>query len=37
MPAPSESKTLQARSLTYAEAIGGTLVSRAEAEQRRGC
>ena len=31
---PSEHKTVQARILTYAEAIGWTLVPREEAEQR---
>ncbi|MBU2738872.1 hypothetical protein [Acidithiobacillus concretivorus] len=31
-----EHKTVQARILGYAEAIGWTLVSREEAEQRRG-
>ena len=36
MPTPTEHKTVQARILTYAEAIGWTIVSRAEAEQRRG-
>ncbi len=36
MPAPSEHKTVQARILAYAEAIGWTFVSREEAEQRRG-
>ena len=36
MPTPSEHKTVQARILTYAEAIGWTFVSREEAEQRRG-
>jgi type I restriction enzyme R subunit len=36
MPTPSEHKTVQARILAYAEAIGWTLVSREEAEQRRG-
>ena len=36
MPTPSEYKTVQARILAYAEAIGWTLVSREEAEQRRG-
>ncbi|OZA31002.1 MAG: restriction endonuclease subunit R [Hydrogenophilales bacterium 17-61-9] len=33
---PGEHKTVQARILGYAEAIGWTLVSREEAEQRRG-
>lgn len=33
---PSEHKTVQARILAYAEATGWTLVSREEAEQRRG-
>ena len=36
MPTPSEHKTVQARILKYAEAIGWTFVSREEAEQRRG-
>ncbi|MBP6421945.1 MAG: hypothetical protein KA271_03535 [Propionivibrio sp.] len=36
MPTPGELKTVQARILGYAEAIGWTLVSREEAEQRRG-
>jgi len=36
MPAPGEHKTVQARILGYAEAIGWTFVSREEAEQRRG-
>ena len=36
MPTPSEHKTVQARILTYAAAIGWTVVSRDEAEQRRG-
>jgi type I restriction enzyme, R subunit len=36
MPRPSEHKTVQARILAYAEAIGWTPVSREEAEQRRG-
>ncbi|MEW6679172.1 MAG: HsdR family type I site-specific deoxyribonuclease [Pseudomonadota bacterium] len=36
MPTPSEHKTVQARILGYAEAIGWTVVSREEAEQRRG-
>ena len=36
MPTPSEPKTVQARILAYAEAIGWTLVSREEAEERRG-
>ena len=36
MPTPSEHKTVQARILAYAEAIGWTFVSREEAEQRRG-
>lgn len=34
--APGEHKTVQARILGYAEVIGWTLVSREEAEQRRG-
>ena len=36
MPIPGEHKTVQARILAYAEAIGWTVVSREEAEQRRG-
>ena len=36
MPTPGEHKTVQARILEYAEAIGWTIVSREEAEQRRG-
>ena len=36
MPKPGEHKTVQARILGYAEAIGWTFVSREEAEQRRG-
>ncbi len=36
MPTPSEHKTVQARILAYAEAIGWTVVSRKEAEKRRG-
>ncbi|MHB1076201.1 type I restriction endonuclease subunit R [Thiobacillus sp.] len=36
MPKPGEHKTVQARILDYAEAIGWTIVSREEAEQRRG-
>nr|WP_235826635.1 HsdR family type I site-specific deoxyribonuclease [Acidithiobacillus ferridurans] len=36
MPTPSEHKTVQARILVYAEAVGWTFVSREEAEQRRG-
>ena len=36
MPTPSEHKTVQARILEYAEAIGWTIVPREEAEQRRG-
>ena len=36
MPTPSEHKTVQARILEYAEAIGWTIVSREEAERRRG-
>ncbi|QLH51885.1 MAG: hypothetical protein HWD57_20380 [Candidatus Accumulibacter cognatus] len=35
MPTPCEHKTVQARILGYAEAIGWTLVPREEAEQRR--
>lgn len=33
---PGEHKTVQARILAYAESAGWTLVSRKEAEQRRG-
>ncbi len=36
MPTPTEQKTVQARILAYAEAIGWTIVSREAAEQRRG-
>jgi type I restriction enzyme R subunit len=36
VPSPSEHKTVQARILAYAEAIGWTVVSREEAERRRG-
>ena len=36
MPTPAEHKTVQARILAYAEAVGWTIVSREEAEQRRG-
>ena len=36
MPKPGEHKTVQARILAYAEAIGWKFVSREEAEQRRG-
>ena len=36
MPSPNEHKTVQARILAYAEAIGWSIVSREEAEQRRG-
>lgn len=36
MPTPGEHKTVQARILGYAEAIGWTFVSREEAERRRG-
>ena len=36
MSTPGEHKTVQARILDYAEAIGWTIVSREEAEQRRG-
>jgi type I restriction enzyme R subunit len=35
MPTPGEPKTVQARILAYAEAIGWTIVSRKEAEERR--
>ena len=36
MPTPREHKTVQARILAYAEAIGWRIVSREEAERRRG-
>jgi type I restriction enzyme R subunit len=36
MPTPVENKTVHARILAYAEAIGWTVVSREEAERRRG-
>ena len=36
MPTPSEHKTVQARILEYAGSIGWTVVSREEAERRRG-
>ncbi len=36
MSTPGEHKTVQARILAYAEAIGWTVVSREEAERRRG-
>ncbi len=36
MPTPGEHKTVQARILDYAEAIGWTFVPREEAEKRRG-
>ena len=36
MPKPGEHKTVQARILEYAEAIGWTIVSREEAGRRRG-
>lgn len=36
MPTPGEHKTFQARILEYAEAVGWTIVSREEAERRRG-
>jgi type I restriction enzyme R subunit len=36
MPTPGEHKTVQARILGYAEAIGWTIVPREEAERRRG-
>ena len=35
MPTPFEHKTVQARILKYAEAIGWTVVPREEAEERR--
>ena len=36
MPTPGEHKTVQARILAYAEAIGWTFVSHEKAERRRG-
>ena len=36
MPKPSEQKTVQARILEYAQAVGWTFVPREEAERRRG-
>ncbi len=36
MPAPTEHKTVQARTLAYAQEIGWTFVPRGEAEKRRG-
>jgi type I restriction enzyme R subunit len=36
MPTPGEHKTVQARILAYAEAVGWTFVPREEAERRRG-
>lgn len=36
MSKPSEHKTVQARILAYAQECGWTLVSREEAERRRG-
>ena len=36
MPTPGEHKTVQARILEYAEAIGWTIVPREKAEERRG-
>ncbi len=36
MPTPSEHKTVQARIFAYAKAIDWTVVSRDEAERRRG-
>jgi len=36
MPTPGEHRTVQARILAYAEAIGWTFVPRDGAEQRRG-
>jgi type I restriction enzyme, R subunit len=36
MPTPSELKTVQARILAYVQECGWTLVSREEAERRRG-
>lgn len=35
MPIPTEQKTIQARVLSYAQAVGSTFVSRADAELRR--
>jgi type I restriction enzyme R subunit len=36
MSKPTEHKTVQARSVAYAQEIGWTIVSREEAERRRG-
>jgi type I restriction enzyme R subunit len=36
MPIPGEHKSVQARILAYAQEIGWTVVSREEAERRRG-
>lgn len=36
MAIPTEHKTVQARILDYAQAVGWTLVPRAEAQARRG-
>ncbi len=36
MPTPTEHKTVQARIIAYAQQVGWTYVSRAEAERRRG-
>ena len=36
MPQPTEHKSVQARILKYAEEIGWSVVSRSEAEERRG-
>lgn len=36
MPTHSEQKTVQARILAYAEAVGWAIVSREKAEERRG-
>jgi type I restriction enzyme R subunit len=36
MPTPGEHKTVQARIIACAEAVGWTVVSREEAQQRRG-
>lgn len=36
MPTRGEHKTVQARILEYAEAVGWAVVTRAETEQRRG-
>jgi hypothetical protein len=36
MPKPTEHKTVQARILAYAQEIGWSLVTREEAERRKG-